>query len=72
MNISKNGIFIKTRKYIPVRMQLNVLIPLIEEVLKLSVEVNRLIKIDDRYNGLGIEIFDPPGNYLEFVENMRT
>ena len=72
MNISKNGMFIKARKSLTVGSEFNILIPLIEESMKIFARVVRLIKVDSMYHAIGVEILKPKTNYLQFVENISV
>ena len=71
MNISKNGMCIKTIKRFPVESKFEILIPLITMVLKIKVKVIRFIKTNDVYYGMGVEVLKRPGNYLELVDGFE-
>ncbi len=69
INLSKNGIFINTKVFFPLKTQFEILLPLEEEILKIPVKVARLSKKDDIYDGIGAELIESPLKYLEFVDN---
>ena len=72
INLSKNGMFIKTRDMcFPFNSTFEIIIPLEKEVLNLPVKVSRITKTNDTYDGIGVELLDPPRNYLEFVKSFR-
>lgn len=72
-NISENGMFIKIKEMcFPFNSQLEILILLKKEVLKIPVKVCRIIKSTDLYDGIGVEIINSPQNYLEFVNSLRS
>ena len=71
-NLSENGIYISTRLCFPFESRFEILIPLDEGVLKVPVKVSRIIKTDDFYEGMGLELLEQSKNYLEFVRNLRS
>ncbi len=72
-NLSENGMYIKTRKCLPVISKSKVLIPLIDDVLKVPVEIKRVIRMDNGMcKGMGIELLDRSQNYLELVGSLRS
>jgi hypothetical protein len=70
-NLSENGMYIKTSKCLPLNVKLELFIPLIEEVIKIPVEVSRIIGDGDMYNGIGIELLEQPQHYLDLVKSLR-
>jgi hypothetical protein len=71
-NLSENGMFIKTRDMcFPFNSTFEIIIPLEEELLNLPVKVSRITKTNDSYDGIGVELLDPPRNYLEFAKSFR-
>lgn len=72
-NFSENGLFVDTKDiYFPLRSRFEIFIPSSGEVLKLPVEVRRLAETGDIHYGMGVELLDPPQNYLEFMDSLRT
>jgi hypothetical protein len=55
----------------PCNSQIDICIHLKEEVVKVPVKVRRLIKSTDSYEGIGVELMNPPSNYLEFVDRLK-
>ncbi len=69
-NLSENGMYIKTRKCLPFKSRTKLLIPLIEDVLKVSIEISRLSRTDNGMcKGMGIELLDQHKHYLELVNS---
>jgi hypothetical protein len=76
-NISRNGMYIKTKDSIPSTAEFNVgitfiEIPWSENILTMSVKKIRVDKADDKYNGIGVEVLDPPKKYLDIVDETET
>ncbi len=72
MNLSENGMFINTKLSFPFDSMLEIRIPLKEEILKVPVKVSRIVKTDDFYGAIGVELLNPPQNYLEFVNRLKS
>jgi hypothetical protein len=71
-NLSKNGMFIKTCMCLPFKSKFEILLLLTEEVLKVPVEVVRLISTYDICEGMGIKLIEKPQNYLELVDTHKN
>jgi hypothetical protein len=71
-NLSENGMFVKTKMCFPFDSTLEILIPLKEEVLKVPIKVSRIEKAEDFYDGMGVEVLNPPQNYVEFVSRLKS
>jgi hypothetical protein len=72
VNYSEDGMCIKTRKCLPVNSRFDLLIPLIDEVLKIPFKTVRLRRTGDTYKGIGIKVLEQPKNYLKLVRSLRT
>jgi len=70
-NLSESGMFINTMVCFPFESQFEAFIHSNEGVLKVPVRVSRIVKTDDIYNGMGVEVVNPPVSYLEFVKRLR-
>ncbi len=71
-NLSAKGMFIRSQKMsFPFESQFEICIPLKEEMLKICVKVNRLTKSIGYYDGIGVELLNPPQRYLEFVSKLH-
>ena len=71
MNISENGMRIETSKCLPCGTKIELLIYDKAEVLHVPVRVRRIIK-ESVYDAMGIEILNPPQDYLEFVDSLKS
>jgi len=70
-NISKKGMFISTQVNFPLELQLEILIPLKEELLKLPAKIIKIKKSGDNYSGISVELLSPSQTYLEFVDSLK-
>lgn len=71
-NLSEKGMFICAEVIgFTEESKFDISIPLKEgEVLRVPGKPVRLSKTNGSCNGMGIELIDPPQNYLNFVENL--
>jgi Tfp pilus assembly protein PilZ len=73
MNLSEGGMFISTDQMrFPFDSEIEIIIPLISDILKVPVKVVRITKSSDFYDGLGVEVIDPTDQYKNFVTNFRS
>ncbi len=70
-DLSENGMLVSTKTCPPVRSKFEISISLQEDMLKIPVKVRRLVKIDNSYDAVGLEILNPPRRYLDYVNNLR-
>ncbi len=72
MNLSKNGIYIKTEmRLYYFKSKFKVHIPLENEVLEVPVKIIRLVKTDGFYDGMGVELLNSPKKYLELIDSLK-
>lgn len=71
-NLSEKGMFIKTGNFLPCVKCIEIYVPLDEEISRFFASIRRIEKIDDANFSMGIEIQEPPYNYLAFVANFKT
>jgi len=71
VNLSETGMFIRADK-IPllIEPEVEITIPLDEENLRVSGRLIRRENILDYYQGIGIEVVNPPKKYLDFLEGL--
>ena len=69
VNMSGNGMLINTKVCFPLKSQFDILLPSGEEILKIPVKVSRLLKKDNAYDGIGVELLDPTSEYFDFLDN---
>jgi hypothetical protein len=80
-NLSKNGMYIEAETPLPFRskfevffpfnLKLGINIPNGDEVLEVRVKVRRLVKKDDYFNGMGVELTNISDEYLEFLSGIN-
>ena len=70
-NLSENGMFVNTNICFPPYSTFEILLPLKENVLNISVMVRRMVKEGDFYNAMGVEVLDQPEEYLQFVQSLK-
>ncbi|NOZ67922.1 MAG: PilZ domain-containing protein [Deferribacteres bacterium] len=73
-NLSENGMFISTRDMrFPFDTNFKVLIPVEDYVLTVPVKVSRITKTSDSYDGIAVELLNPPTkDYLKFIEFLKS
>ncbi len=71
-NLSKNGMFIKAKNCFPPKTKIDILIPSDKGVVSVPVKVRRLWKVNNDYDGMGVELMNPSNQYYEFLNNMRS
>jgi hypothetical protein len=80
VNISNLGVYLESETplpfdsrlliFQPLKPRLELLIPLNEKDLRVSVKLKRYIQNDDCH-GIGVEVINPDIDYLEFVDAFR-
>ncbi|MBI4683016.1 MAG: PilZ domain-containing protein [Nitrospirae bacterium] len=70
-DLSENGMLVNTTACPPLRAKFDISIPLKNDVVKLPVKVRRILKNDSIYDAIGLEILNPPKQYLDFVSSLR-
>jgi hypothetical protein len=71
-NLSEKGMLLKTSDILfPMDTHFEIYIHLKGKVLEVPVKVNRIVKTDNTYDGIGIELMDSPPAYVEFINNLR-
>lgn len=72
-NLSENGMFISTYDMcFPFDSRFEVVLPLDEIIINIPVKVSRITKTNSSYDGIAVEILDPPEKYLEYISNLRA
>ena len=70
-NLSENGMFIDTTIDFPFDSNFELVLPLEDEVVKISAIIKRVVKNKGAYEGMGVELVNPPDNYLQLVNKLR-
>ncbi|MBI5665492.1 MAG: PilZ domain-containing protein [Nitrospirae bacterium] len=71
LDLSENGFLIKTDSCPLIKAKFDLNIVLQDDVLKVPVKVRRIVKNDNNYDAIGVEIVNPPKEYLEYVDSLR-
>jgi len=69
-NLSDRGMFIYTRKYVPLNSMFVVVIREEKDLLNIIVKVKRIEKNPDDSCGMGVELVMPSSGYLDFVRSV--
>lgn len=70
LNLSENGMYIKTGMPLAAGLSFEVLLPSRED-LKVPVKVSRIARSNDFYNGCGVELLDQPKKYVDVVRSFK-
>ena len=70
-DLSENGMFINTKIEFPFDLNFELHIALDNEILKAPAQVKRIVRTDNYYGGIGVELLDPADNYLEFIGRLK-
>jgi hypothetical protein len=71
-NISKKGMYIKTEMCLPSDSKFEMLLPFMDEVLKVPVKVSRSERTGSAYKGMGVEILDSFNGYMDFFNSLEV
>ena len=72
INLSKKGMLLRMPEIpFPLDKHFEIFIPLKRGVLIAPAKVSRLVKTLNVYDGLGIELIDPPKKYSEFFNYLK-
>ncbi len=69
-NLSKKGMFINSRRDIPLYSKCELRLNLIETFLKIPAKVSRIVSGENGYDGIGVEILNPSQQYLEYFNGL--
>jgi hypothetical protein len=67
LNISDNGMFIGTKKHFPLETVSLIVMNMKDRLFKLPAKIKRSTLETGFYDGIGVELIDPPRDYLEFL-----
>ena len=70
MNLSKEGMFIKTKNVMPIDSVISVIMHTGEELFQIFAKVKRLNKTAEQYDGMDIDIISSNSSYLKYVKNL--
>jgi hypothetical protein len=70
-NLSEKGMFIRVKKTCcKLDQKFGVSLPLEHEKVHVTVKPVRIVSIAKCFEGIGVELIDPPEEYLDFVYNL--
>lgn len=70
-DLSKRGMCINAGACLPSNSSINLILPLKEDVLELSVKVRRVVRTDTFYDTMGVEVLNPSDTYLRIVDSFK-
>lgn len=70
--LSESNMYISMSVDFPQNSSFELHIPFMEEILRVSVKVNRFIKNNDKYYGVDVEVLEPDTKYLNFVSRLKS
>ncbi len=71
-NLSETGMFINTKIEFPFDLNFELHIMLNGKILKTPVKISRIERTDNSYGGIGVELLNPPENYLRFLNRLKS
>lgn len=71
LNISDNGMFIGTKKRFPRETLSLIVMRLKDRLFKLPAKIKRSTLETGFYDGIGVELIDPPRDYVEFLNSWK-
>ena len=73
MNLSQGGMYISTDEMrFPFDSEIDIIIQMNLDILKVPVKVIRITKSSDIYDGLGVAVLKPSGDYMDVVNTCRN
>jgi hypothetical protein len=70
-DLSEKGMFINTKIEFPFDLNFELHIALENEILKAPATVKRIVRTDNYYGGIGVELQEPASNYLKFIDRLK-
>ena len=67
LNVSDKGMFIGTNKHFPLEALSLIVMRIKDRLLKLPAKIKRSTLQTGFYDGIGVELIDPPRDYLDFL-----
>jgi hypothetical protein len=72
-NLSEAGMYISTDEMrFPFDSEIDIVISLNSDILKVPVKVMRITKSSNFYDGLGVAVLKTSSRYIDFVKNCRN
>ena len=70
-NVSQDGMFVETAYCLPVDATLMLIMKKNDSFLNLIVKVKRLARNIGMYKGMGLQLMNSPGSYLEYLNSLE-
>jgi len=70
-NVSKEGMFVETAYCLPVDASMILVMKYNDSFLNLRVKVKRLVRKSGSYKGMGLQLMNAQGRYLEYVDSLE-
>ena len=70
LNVSENGMFINTKRYLPIDSMFVVIVRSNHNYFKVIAKVKRSQKFTEVSSGMGVELLSPSTDYLKFINNL--
>ena len=72
LNVSEKGMFINTKRCLPKEAMFVVLVKSEKSSFKVIAKVKRADRCNEDCHGMGVELLSPPGEYLQFISNLKA
>ena len=70
-NLSQFGMFVESKKIsFPLKTEFKICLPINNREISMKVKICRVTKGNGYYDGIGIELINPPKEYLKFIERI--
>jgi hypothetical protein len=71
-NISHFGMFVESKKIsFPLKTEFKICVLIKNREISMKVKISRVIKANGYYDGIGMELINPPKEYLKFIESLN-
>jgi c-di-GMP-binding flagellar brake protein YcgR len=71
-NISENGMFIRTNNFLPCDNTVEIIVPLKEQISRISASIRRIEKKTSTDFAVGVELINPSDSYIKYVRNLSS
>ena len=73
INLSENGMLLRVSDIsFPMNMKFEIIIHMKEGAMSVPAKVSRLVKTENIYDIIGIELINPPQTYFKYVDKLRS
>jgi hypothetical protein len=71
-NLSEKGMLISAEVNFPLQKNLEIIIKYKENLFSIPAKITSFKRTGDVYNGIGVKLINPPQEYLEFVDSLKS